>query len=45
MEYDVQLQEAVNIIRGGGFRTLMQTSKTLKVLQDEASQEDFPLAS
>lgn len=45
LEYDVQLQEAVNIIRDGGFRTLMQTSKTLKALQEEASQEDFPLAS
>jgi carboxyl-terminal processing protease len=45
LEYDVQLQEAVNIIREGGFRTLMQTSKTLKALQEEASQEDIALAS
>ncbi|GHV44843.1 peptidase S41 [Spirochaetia bacterium] len=45
LEYDVQLQEAVNIIRQGGFRNLMQTSKTLKALQEEASQEDIPLAS
>ncbi|MDR1420994.1 MAG: S41 family peptidase [Treponema sp.] len=45
LEYDVQLQEAVNILRGGTYRALMQTTKTLKVLQEEAVQEEFPLAS
>ncbi|MDR2478183.1 MAG: S41 family peptidase [Treponema sp.] len=44
MEYDVQLQEAVNILRNGSFRSLMQTSKTLKALQEEASG-DMALAS
>ena len=44
LEYDVQLQEAVNILRNGTYRTLMQTSKTLKELQEEAAA-DMPLAS
>ena len=39
LEYDVQLQEAVNIINGGNFRNLMQATKTLKVLQEEAAGE------
>jgi carboxyl-terminal processing protease len=37
LEYDVQLQEAVNIIKNGEYRTLMQTTKTLRALQEEAS--------
>jgi carboxyl-terminal processing protease len=37
LEYDVQLQEAVNIIRQGNFKQLMKTTKTLKTLQDEAA--------
>jgi carboxyl-terminal processing protease len=36
LEYDVQLQEAVNILKNGRFRVLMQTTKTLKALQEEA---------
>jgi carboxyl-terminal processing protease len=44
LEYDVQLQEAVNILNSGNYRSLMQTTKTLKVLQEEAS-EDLALAS
>ncbi|MDR1319039.1 MAG: PDZ domain-containing protein [Treponema sp.] len=44
LEYDVQLQEAVNILRGNSYRSLMQTTKTLRVLQEEASTE-LPLAS
>jgi carboxyl-terminal processing protease len=39
LEYDVQLQEAVNILNSGNFRILMQTTKTLKVLQEEAAGE------
>ena len=39
LEYDVQLQEAVNILRNGSYRTLMQTTKTLKELQNEAAGE------
>jgi carboxyl-terminal processing protease len=46
LEYDVQLQEAVRILRGGTYGSLMRTTKTLKVLQEEAvPEEDFPLAS
>ena len=46
LDYDVQLQEAVNILKGGNFRALMQTTKTLKALQEEALQDEgFPLAS
>ncbi|MDR2258493.1 MAG: S41 family peptidase [Treponema sp.] len=44
LEYDVQLQEAVNILRGGTYGTLMKATKTLKALQEEAV-EDLPLAS
>jgi carboxyl-terminal processing protease len=45
LEYDVQLQEAVRILKDGNFSTLMQAAKTLKQLQDEAQEEDLPLAS
>ena len=44
LEYDVQLQEAVNILRAGNFPGLMRTTKTLKALQEEASG-DMALAS
>jgi carboxyl-terminal processing protease len=44
LEYDAQLQEAVDILRGGSYRALMQTTRTLKALQEEASTEQ-PLAS
>ncbi|MDR2049631.1 MAG: S41 family peptidase [Treponema sp.] len=44
LEYDVQLQEAVNILRNGSYSGLMQTTKTLKILQEEAGEE-LPLAS
>ena len=40
LDYDVQLIEAVKILREGNFRALMQTTKTLKALQDEASQNE-----
>jgi len=40
LEYDVQLQEAVNILRNGEYRTLMQTTKTLRALQEEASRDE-----
>jgi carboxyl-terminal processing protease len=45
LEYDVQLQEAVNILKEGNYRQLMQTTKTLKELQNEAILEDDALAS
>jgi carboxyl-terminal processing protease len=40
LEYDIQLQEAVNILNSGEYSELMRNAKTLKQLQDEASQED-----
>jgi carboxyl-terminal processing protease len=46
LEYDVQLQEAVKILRGGTYNALMRTTKTLKVLQEEAEKlEDSAMAS
>ncbi|MCL2472642.1 MAG: S41 family peptidase [Treponema sp.] len=42
LDYDVQLQEAVKILRQEDFKTLMQTSKTLKTLQDEATKDNTP---
>jgi carboxyl-terminal processing protease len=45
LEYDIQLQEALKILREGAYSRLMQTTKTLKTLQDEAVTEDLPLAS
>ena len=35
LEYDIQLQEAVNILRGGDFQYLLQTAQTLQALQEE----------
>jgi hypothetical protein len=40
MDYDVQLQAAVRVLQQGNFRALMQTTKTLKELQDEALKEE-----
>jgi carboxyl-terminal processing protease len=40
LEYDVQLQEAVNILRGDSYHALMRTTKTLKDLQNEAAEEE-----
>jgi carboxyl-terminal processing protease len=40
LEYDVQLQEAVNILRGGTYNALMRTTKTLKILQEESDEEE-----
>jgi carboxyl-terminal processing protease len=42
LEYDVQLLEAVNILQGGSYGTLMRTTKTLKELQNEALLEEDP---
>jgi carboxyl-terminal processing protease len=39
LEYDVQLQEAVKIIREGTYYELIQNTKTLKDLQDESLEE------
>jgi carboxyl-terminal processing protease len=45
LEYDVQLQEAVKILKEENFPDLMKTSKTLKALQDEALQSEEAIAS
>jgi carboxyl-terminal processing protease len=45
LEYDIQLQEAVNIFRNGTYSGLMKSSKTLRVLQEEAAQDEFAQAS
>jgi carboxyl-terminal processing protease len=45
LEYDIQLQEAVNILRSGNYSSLIRSTKTLKTLQDEAAQEEFAQAS
>lgn len=46
MDYDIQLQEAIRIIRSGEFNSLMRAAKTLKSLQEEAEGADvFPIAS
>jgi carboxyl-terminal processing protease len=45
LEYDAQLQEAVNILRSGNYPALMRSSKTLKVLQEEAAEDEFAQAS
>jgi carboxyl-terminal processing protease len=45
LEYDVQLQKAVEILRNGSYRSLMGTTKTLKVLQEESLRDDVPLVS
>jgi len=38
LEYDVQLQEAVNILRSGDYSNLMRNVRTLRVLRDEAER-------
>jgi len=46
LEYDIQLLEAVNILRSGLYNDLMQNYKTLKALQDEAAEDEaFAFAS
>ena len=40
LDYDIQLQEAVKILRQENFRSLMQTTKTLKTLQEEAMRDE-----
>ncbi|MDR2942963.1 MAG: S41 family peptidase [Treponema sp.] len=44
LEYDIQLQSALDIIRGGTYPQLMKNYKTLKTLQEEAEVK-LPLAS
>jgi carboxyl-terminal processing protease len=40
LEYDIQLQEALNILRGNTYNGLMKTTRTLKDLQNEAMEEE-----
>ncbi len=40
LEYDIQLQEAVNILKSGNYNQLMKTAKTLKQLQEEHIEEE-----
>ena len=44
LEYDVQLQEAVNILRSGNYNLLLQNAKSLRALQEE-SENEFAFAS
>ena len=37
LDYDIQLQEAINIFRNGTYHNLMQNAKTLRMLQEEAN--------
>lgn len=37
LEYDIQLKAAVDLLRDGSYPALMRTTKTLKVLQEEAA--------
>ncbi|MCL2209036.1 MAG: S41 family peptidase [Treponema sp.] len=36
LDYDIQLQEALNILRRGEYQNLLRSAKTLKELQEEA---------
>jgi len=40
LEYDIQLQEAINILRSGNYQTLMQNARSLRVLQEEAEAKE-----
>jgi carboxyl-terminal processing protease len=40
LEYDVQLQEAVRIIREGIYHSLIQNTRTLRDLQEEVVEEE-----
>ncbi len=39
LEYDVQLQKAIDILKSNEYRQLMQSTKTLKQLQEETEQK------
>jgi carboxyl-terminal processing protease len=46
LDYDIQLQEAINILRSGNYQQLMREALPLKALLEEAEAEDeFALAS
>ena len=37
LEYDIQLQEAIDILRGGNFQNLLRNARSLRELQEEAN--------
>ncbi|MCL2441605.1 MAG: S41 family peptidase [Treponema sp.] len=45
LEYDIQLQEAMNILRSGQYQNLMQNARTLRALQEEEEESELALAS
>jgi carboxyl-terminal processing protease len=40
LEYDIQLQEAVRVLRAGAVPELLKSAKTLKQLQDESAAKE-----
>jgi carboxyl-terminal processing protease len=44
LDYDIQLQEAINIIKSGDYQELLRNAKSIKALQEEA-EEELALAS
>jgi carboxyl-terminal processing protease len=45
MDYDIQLQEAVKVLREENFQRLIQTTKTLRILQEESAIAEQAMAS
>jgi len=45
LEYDIQLQEALNILQSGNYNNLIRNSRTLRALQEEAELNDLAQAS
>jgi carboxyl-terminal processing protease len=45
LEYDVQLQEAINIFRSGTWQNLMRNARTLKAIREEAENSETAIAS
>jgi carboxyl-terminal processing protease len=43
LDYDIQLNAALDILRKGDFQNLVKSTKTLKQLQDEAAAKDAAL--
>lgn len=39
LDYDIQLNAALDVLKAGNFRELVKSTKTLKELQDEAAQK------
>ena len=45
LEYDIQLQEAMDILQGGNYNNLIRNSRTLRALQEEAELRNLVQAS